>query len=457
MAKIKKYKKNNLTGITIIEALVVLFIFALITVAFYSVFSLGMNYIAESKNRLGAIALVSEKMEIIRNLKYDDIGIQGGIPSGNILADEDVVENGKSYHVKSFAQYIDDSFDGNYPGDLVPNDYKRIKVTVSWAGARGGGEVSSVSRFVPPGMEVAAGDGILSINVIDSQGQPVAQSDVSIINGDVSPAVNISSKTDDDGNLIFPGASASIQKYQVGVSKSGYESVSTVDPTTIIDYSPIDTNASVIAGAVNMKTIVQDKISNLEILSVDADDAAIPNVSFDIQGGRNLGPRIVLPNDPYYNLQETNRQTDGSGKKDYNSLSPGQYEFSNSGSISGYTLIGISDISGFESGPPVKYIYSLPAGEDKTVKIKYADNNADSLLVKVVRADDGSLVSGASVKLIDGTGGSSTEMTLADGVAFFKAVAGTYTLEITAGGFNNYSESVDIDKLTNKQADLTAS
>lgn len=452
----RQWQSNRINkGVTIIEALVVLFIFALITVTFYSTFTLGMNYIAESKNRLGAVALANEKMEIIRNLKYEDVGVQGGIPGGNIPEDEDVVENGKSYHIKTFAQYIDDPFDGTLSTtDTVPNDYKRVKVAVSWNGPRGGGEVISVSRFVPAGMEMAAGDGILSINVLDAQAQPVAQSNVSIINNDISPSVNINSKTDNSGNLMFPGAEESIQKYQITIAKNGYETISTVDPTTITEYNPIDTHASVVAGAVNTKTITQNKLSDLEISSVDADDAPLANVGFDIQGGRNLGNKFS-DGKPYYNLQETNQQTDGTGKENYDSISPGQYEFFNLGAVSGYTLVGVSDITSFESGSLAKYVYSLAADDDKTIKIKYADNNIDALLVRVVRDDDDSPIGGASVKLAGGGGGSVTETTLADGVAFFKSAAGTYTLEITITGFQNYSDSAEIDKLTNKEARLT--
>jgi len=82
----KKYRmahiSDGIPAFTLIEALVVLFVFSLITLTFYSVFTLGGAYIIESKNRLRAVSLANEKMEIIRNLEYDDIGVVGGIPDG---------------------------------------------------------------------------------------------------------------------------------------------------------------------------------------------------------------------------------------------------------------------------------------------------------------------------------------------------------------------------------------
>lgn len=436
--KIKIYQK----GFTIIESLVFLFIFSVITVTFYSAWGLGTKHIIESKNRMGATALASEKMEIIRNLQYGDIGVQSGIPNGNILADEDVVENGRSYHVKTFVQFIDDAFDGTYPDDSVPNDYKRAKVTVDWGGV---GEVSLVSRFVPPGLEVDDGKGILSINVMNNEGG-VPQSTVHIVNNDVSPAVDITLNTDNSGNLMFPGAEPSTQKYQITVSKNGYETVATVDPATIPGYNPVDTNASVSLGSINTKTIFQDKVSNLDILSIDMNDAPIPNAQFDIKGGRILGTEKISPFDNVYNLDETGVETNASGEKEYNSISPGQYAIYNISPVSGYTFINSDPISPF----------SLIPDETKMVKIKFADNNADSLLVEVARSDDGSPINGVQVRLSNGTGYDSTETTLEDGLAFFQAAAGTYNLEASASGFQNHSSSVDIDKFTSQQVILTA-
>lgn len=434
----KDYTRKS--AFTIIEALVLVFIMSVIMVSFYSTWGLAMKHIAESKNRMGATALANGRMEIVRNLKYDDIGVQGGIPDGNILADEDVIENGKSYHIRTFVQYFDDAFDAVFPDDAVPNDYKRVKITVTWGGV---GEVNIVSRFVPPGLEMAAGEGVLSINIIDSQGVGVPQADVQVINNDIIPSVNISAKTDNAGNLMFPGAKESTQKYQVIVSKSGYETVATVDPATVPTYNPVDTHASVSAGSLNTKVIIQDKVSSLKIRSVDQDGVAIPSVIFDIKGGRILGAEIDPPNNSVYNLDEQNRQTDASGEKNYDSLSPGQYDIYNISTVSGYTLIGINPVLPF----------LLDSEEDKTVQIKFADDNMDALLVRV--ADQGgNPLNSATVKLTNGTGYDSTQTTLSDGAAYFLTSAGDYTLDVSAESLQSDSSAVTIDKLTSKNVNL---
>src|SRR5665647_3570317 len=98
---LKKIKFNK-AGFSLIEVLVVMFIVAVTFTSFYSVSMVGTRYIIEAKNRLGAVALTNEKMEIIRNLSYDKVGTQGSVDiPGNILQEEDVTANGKAFHVST--------------------------------------------------------------------------------------------------------------------------------------------------------------------------------------------------------------------------------------------------------------------------------------------------------------------------------------------------------------------
>lgn len=451
-------KKIQNSGFTLIEAMVFLFIFSIITMTFYSVITLGTNYIIESKNRLGALALANEKMEIVRNLKYDDIGLTTGIPSGSMLEDEDAIAGSNTYHVKTIAQYVDDPFDGVFPADSAPNDYKKVKVTISWGGANGStGSMYLVSRFVPPGMEVAAGDGILSINIIDSTGSGIPQAQVHITNNNVSPAVNITQNTDDSGNLIFPGAAESILGYQISTSKNNYETVSTVNPEEMA-YVPVDTHASVVKGFINTKSIVIDRLSDLKIKTTDSLGNPIPDVNFKIKGGRILGTDTgVVPNETIYKL-DSSEKTQSDGEMDFNELSPGQIFLSDISDVSGYSLVGISSLSGFD---PTLNIYrsSLISDEEKTIEIKFADESLDSLLVKVLSNADDSPIYNAQVRLTNGSGYDTTVSTSFDGKAFFPInsdplLPGTYTVEIIASGFQNYSSEVDIDNLTTEEAKL---
>jgi type II secretory pathway pseudopilin PulG len=439
------------SGFTLIEALVFLFIFTIVTTTFYSVFSVNTRYTIDVKDRQSSAQIANEKMEIIRNLKYDNIGTIGGIPSGNIAASENVTVDGKIYAVKTLIKYQDDSFDGVYPADTIPNDYKIVKVAVSWTGGAGSSsDVELISRFAPPGLELASGDGVLAINIIDGEGKGVPQASVHIVNSDVSPSVNMTAETDNTGNLMFPGAEASVLGYRLTISKSGYETVETVDPDSV-EYNPTDSHASVVVGSVNTKTIVLNKTSDVDIKSVDCLGVALPSVNFHFKGGRILGTDTAVPPVNVYNTDH-DYATDLSGENKLDDRSPGQYVLSDVTPVSGYTFI---------STEPISPITVLP-NETKTVKIKFAKNNEDSLVVYVQKNSDSAPIEGAAVHLANGSGYDATVTTANDGVAIFPLTAvpvfapGSYNIEIKADGFQDNNSTATVDKFTAKTVKLTA-
>ncbi|KKR21681.1 MAG: hypothetical protein UT50_C0005G0015 [Candidatus Moranbacteria bacterium GW2011_GWA2_39_41] len=455
----KKFSKN--AGFTLIEALTVLFIFSLITMTFYSIFSVGTRYILESKNRLGGVALANERMEIIRNLKYDDIGIVGGIPSGNLVAEEDVTESKHAYHVKTFVQYVDDPFDGVLPADVIPTDYKRVKVTVSWNGVNNAqSDISLVARFVPAGIEQAASGGILAVNIMGSNGIGVPQASVHITNSSVSPAVNVTAMTDDTGNLMLPGAKQSIQGYNITVTKNGYETVETIDPDSV-SYSVTDTPASVVEGMLNMKSIVQDKFAKLKIITTDAQGEKLPGVNFSIEGGRILGSDMMfVPAKPTYNLKSDNT-SDSDGEVDFGDVSPGQF-FIFTIVKTGYTLIGLSNFANVDLTTN-EYTLLKPAEDVEDVTMRFAENDVNSLVVQVVRDADNTLIENAEVTLSNSTGFSEVQTTPKSGSVFFPVsttplAVGTYDLKVTMTEFNDYMATVDVDedKLVIQQIKLVA-
>lgn len=460
-----KLRITSHRAFTLVEVLVVVFIFSLITSTFYSVFSLGSRYIIESKNKLAAIQVANEKMEIVRNLKYDDIGVMGGIPNGVIAEEENLTTNSRTFHVRTSIRYEDDAFDNKYPTDPIPNDYKTVKITVSWPGPNESiSNTSLVSRFVPPGLEVAnPGEGVLAVNVISNLENPgigIPQSLVRIVNNSVTPAVNFTAQTDNGGNLILPGAKASTGGYQLMISKNGYETVSTIDGSTV-DYNHTDVHASVASGAVNIKTIYQDKLSSFKIKSLNQLGVTIPNLSFHLMGGRVLGIDNTNPSNPLikYNL-DVDQSTGASGEKENNNMSPGQYFVSRIDSIPDHTLVGIDSITDYNPTTKVYTFLAIPA-ETKNINIKFAKNDSEALLINVLKNLDNLPIKDASVKITNGSGYSAEMITLADGVAFFpitidQILPGEYNLEVKKAGFQDYAETVTINKLTTKEVKLIA-
>lgn len=440
-------KNQNYRCFTLIEALVVLFIFALITMTFYQVITLGTRYIIQAKNRLAATALANEKMEIVRNLKYDDIGTKGGGVEGNILQDEDVTENGRSFHVETSVEYVDDPFDGiGYQDTIWFEDYKRVTTTVSWSlNSPDGGSVQLISRFVPPGVEIPRqGDGILSVSIFSDQpgGAGIPYSSVHIVNPETG--LDVTRPADIFGNVKFMGDNVgdSIQKYQITVSKTDYETVSTLPPYPETSFNPRFTHASVVTGLMNTADIVQNKLSDLTIKTVNYLDEPVGSIGFHLTGGKNIGTEYATepPYDPVYNFSQDGT-TDSQGEKVYSAISPGLFTFTLSPAVTNWELINLdpdSPFSLFSSGP-------------LTVKVRLADKGATSLLVKVLKDSDGFPIAGAQVELKnDSFGYNATQNSAANGATFFPATAdlfqaGTYDLTVIAGGYADFNSQITIN------------
>ena len=212
-------RKNS--GFTLVEVLIGTFLMLLVFVGIFGLIQLSIKLVAQSKARVTATALANQKIELARNLSYNEIGTVGGIPPGSITEDESLLFNGVNYSIKTTVTYIDDPFDNTFPSDPLPWDYKRIKVAVSWSGFMGG-TVYLLSDVAPKGIETAGGGGIISMLVFDSYGQPVPQASLHVENSVVVPVINATYQTNDQGRLFLPGAPACSDCYKITATKSGY-------------------------------------------------------------------------------------------------------------------------------------------------------------------------------------------------------------------------------------------
>lgn len=457
--KINKNKKFR-KGVSLIEALVAVFVFSVVTVSFYSVFSVGTKYILSSKNKIIAIALANERMELLRNLPYDSVALVGGIPSGPIDPDEIITVEGRSFHVLTNIFFYDDIDDGYFngtPNDVVPNDYKFAKVTVAWGQESASEKATLSSRFVPPGVESSVNGGTFSINAIDYAGNPVANVSVNIFNDQLSPTINYNTQTGVNGNLLLQGVPAdAVQNYKITLSKSGYESVTTYPPTGA-GFSPSDVHANIIQGALNEKTIVIDLFADLVLKTQDPFGNNIANVSFDMLGGRRLDDGSIEPVKYTY---DDNVTTNSSGEFSEENVSPGKFMLSDFSFASGsyqFQKIELGD-------DLVSSNFNLVPGVDLETKIFFMDTELDSayILVKDTTAD--TVIAGASVKLTNSTLGYDVTLTTDKyGYVYFPESESallqngeTYDLEVSAANYNNETDTVTINKLTNKTIGLTA-
>lgn len=433
---------RNLKGFTLIESLVFLFLFAVISMTFLQTYAVGTRLIIESKNRLGATALANQKIEIIRSIDYAAIGTTAGIPAGDIPEDETINVNTVKYQVHTFVQYVDDAFDGKSggsPADAIPNDYKRIRVSVAWGAMGEDQTVSLFTNIAPVGVETSAGGGVLSINILDFPSMVgVAGASVHIVNS--SASVNVTAQTDATGNITLPATPAGTQNYQLTVSKSGYYGTMTYPPFPVSAYNPIDEHASVAAGVLNQKSLVMGQYADITIRSKDPLGADIPDMDFRMVGGKVLGTDPVTAA-PVYEYDQT-LSTNASGTKDIPDQSYGQYTLSESSAR--YELYKLSPEGA------VRNVFDPPVGQATTIDLVLLDTELGSVKVTVTSSADGSPVGGATAHLTNATlGYDATQTTDQYGFAYFptalpELAAGTYDLAVSAAGFQSDTSTANV-------------
>jgi type II secretory pathway pseudopilin PulG len=441
--KVQRKKK----GFTLIEVVVFLGLFGIISMVFFQTYIVTMRTILESKNRLGATALANQRMEIIRSLPYDNIGTKHwngsawvyGIPAGELIEEEDISVNTTKYHVDTFVQYVDDTFDGVTPTDTIPTDYKKVRVTVSWGGLGTDQTIALFGNFSPNGVESASGGGTLSINVLNAAGLGVSGASVRIQKA--SSSIDTTATTDATGNVTLPGAPAGTEAYTITISKSGFYGANTFPAYPTTAYNPVDVHATVVAASLNQKSIVMDEEVDITLKTEDPFGTDIPSIGFTLAGGRVLG---VNPSTTatVYKFSSTSN-TDTSGEKKYDNESYGQYTV---------TVPDTADYAFWKITPEgtTKTLYDALPGVNADITAVMLDKNIGSLKASVVNDADGSPVAGASVKLSNATlPYDVTLITDTFGEVYFPdslpaLTAGTYDIEISKSGFTTKTDTVTI-------------
>ena len=78
---------------SLFEIIIAIFIFILVSMGILETLSLGIDSLTVSKLRASALVIAQEEMEFARNLDYNSVGTQGGIPYGNLIPEEEKTLN----------------------------------------------------------------------------------------------------------------------------------------------------------------------------------------------------------------------------------------------------------------------------------------------------------------------------------------------------------------------------
>lgn len=371
-------------GFTLIETLIATSLFVIIGYALYLGYSGVSEAIIRNESRLDATALLESEMEKVRNLKFEDVGIVGGYPTGKIPAGKTASSTNGVYSIKTTVRNIDDPFDGilgGSPNDTAPADYKLVEMEISCVVCVYNFTPFSLTTFASPkALEGATRNGALFINVFDASGRPVAGVNVKVANNNLNPTILVNDTTNNNGVLQLVDIPTSTSAYEITVSKTVYSSEKTYPLGGVGNPNPVKPHATVAEQIVTSASFSIDKVGSLNFTTADVLCRPVSDVDFSIYGAKLIGTN---PNVLKYSVSTA---TDGSGAKTFNNLEWDTYNLNNFDSV--YETIGVISSSSVVVNP----------NTDNSLKWVMQPLNPMTLLVDVKDQND-QPVSGAFVRL----------------------------------------------------------
>ncbi|HVQ44045.1 MAG TPA: carboxypeptidase regulatory-like domain-containing protein [Candidatus Saccharimonadia bacterium] len=294
-------KRANEGGFTLVEVVFGAVIMALMVAAIGELYISNINTVVLGKSRAIGVALANEKMETLRDLPYDSLATQSGTiyPPGNILDNETVTRGNFKFSVHTDLNFVDDPYDGfiscpcgsgpaaGKPKDLYPYDYKKAQITVKLVSS--GKVVSTLSTDIAgKAAETSSNTGILSITVLDANGQPVPNANVTIVNTVPNPDVNIATTTDNLGVVVIPKLPPdSNNNYQITASLPGYSTDGTI-PEPPGAQTAVKLNMNVLAQQINPITLTIDRLSTFYVHVTDTSGNPMNALSVTTSGTKPI-------------------------------------------------------------------------------------------------------------------------------------------------------------------------
>lgn len=379
------------------EIIVALAVFVLFMSGIYSGIQFVFKSVYYSRMKILETAILNEQLEIVRNLPFEDVGIVNGSPSGVLERTVTTTRSGIEFTITRTVRNIDDEFDGTIggnPNDLVPADYKMVEVEIICDKCNQTNQVSEVTYVSPKLLEGDPTHGALFIEVFDADGDPVQGANVHVVATETNPTIDLVDTTDNDGMLKLVDLGAGIGAYNITVSKTGYTTDQTLEPTELIP-NPVKEPASVEAQNVTEISFSIDQTSQMDISATNAYCSPVGNVSAHVLGTKLWGtePDTFKVDDDF--------TTSAGGEYNLTDFEWDSYGLSIN---SGYDLIGSIPILPIDLTP----------GVTQPVQLLLGANTSNSLLVNVTDSITNQPISNASVRVYGG----SYDQTKTTGVGF---------------------------------------
>jgi prepilin-type N-terminal cleavage/methylation domain-containing protein len=296
-------------GMTLVEIVVAVTIITSVAISFSTMYSRIVRFVALSRARVVALQIVNERIEIIRNLPFQDVGTYTGIPRGRVDQEDTVVQNGQAFFIETIIRNVDDPYDGligGTPNDLSPADYRLVEITVSCTSCVDFTPITISTFVAPKNLEGSTANGAIVVRAVDSNGAFIPQADVRIryVYATTTP-IDIIDQTNNSGFYQVVDVPPAINGYEVTVSKPGFTTDKTYATSTVLTI-PAKPNLTVVAGSVTQVTLSIDRESQFSFSSVRPSCAAVSGYDFNVRSSKKIGEVDVWK-------LNSNLQTNGSG------------------------------------------------------------------------------------------------------------------------------------------------
>lgn len=418
------FQKKSIRSFTFLEVLIALLFIIILGYFIYGSFLNFLKSTTSVRLTLLALNVLESEMEIVKNMKYEDIGIEGSYPPGKLKRLKYVNLGSLQFAVKTYVRNIDDPYDGTVtstPQDLAPADYKLVEMEIECLNCGLRFKPQKLTTIVAPkNLEMQTNNGSLFIQVINASGQPIPQAKVIVKNNVISPPIYIEDYTNNDGVLPLIDIPTGTNAYEIEVSKQGYSKEKTYPPGDPNNPNPINPHTTVKEQTLTLVTLAIDKLSNLSIKTRDKFCKPIGNINLKVEGTKLIGK------DPDIIKFVTTTQTDNNGLKNLDNIEWDEYKF--------YVVNSNFVLKG--TNPMMPVILPPSTTKDIFLTLKPYQNNTLSLLVNV-KDESGNIIDFATVTLI--------------GNNYSRSLITKFDSHEENNWINNYSEktqNIEIDQTT---------
>lgn len=370
-------------GFTIIELVVAIAIFGLLTAGALSMSSVLSQVAKVSREKTILSSLAANYMEALRNMPYSQVGTIAGNPNGPLPDKDNAISQtigGITYTLYYDVNYVHD------PADPVATaaDYKQVKMSI--VNNATGQHTDFLTTVAPKGLITNPNTGGLQVDVIDSKGQIISGANVRITYPTTTPyTYNLPDVTNSSGQVTEVGLPRGINAYRVVATLPGYSTDSTL-PITAANPNPLHPDATVATGILTKLTLSIDALANLYIKTLNSTCQPLSGINMNVAGAKLIGtsPNVLKFNNNY--------SSNGAGLIDLSNIEQDTY-----------TPVLLTGQPWVVRGTsPIQKIVVLPGTTQTFTMILGTNTTANSLLVVVKDAATGAAMEDAQVHLRKG-------------------------------------------------------